>query len=142
MIAKTKSNVIDDETPFPPMPKIIIERKEIHDLISSFDDGRYAAQKMRLINSPAETVVLLVENYSEAAVRKCARMKSKGKQERSEDTLYKTLLSAFSHSIFRDGIYVYHTSTLKDTVDWIHHSANEFALGKMQRTADYMERAK
>jgi len=44
--------------------------------------------------------------------------------------------------MFRDNIPVYHTVNIRDTFEFIHHLATEMTLGKLERTADHMERTK
>lgn len=113
---------------FLPTPRIIVERKTVNDLLSSMKDGRYHDQKSRLINCDAKNICILVEGYD-------------GSKEK-EDKRKRTLLSAFSHAMFRDDIPVYHTRSLTETFEFLHHSANEIALGKCERDAQYFERTK
>lgn len=116
-------------TAFPPArPDIVIERKALADLKSSYGDGRYKDQKARLVNCDANLVVLLIEGYQGSRVK--------------DVTLKKRYLSTFVHSMFRDNMPVYHTHTIQDSFDFLHHLATEMALGKLERTADYMERTK
>lgn len=117
------------DVPFPPArPRIVVERKALADLQSSFGDGRYRDQKARLINCDADHVVLLVEGYAGSKVR--------------DATAKKRLLSSFVHSMYRDNIGVYHTPTLQDSWDWLHHTCVAMGEGRLVRTAEYMERTK
>ena len=109
-------------------PVIVIERKALADLEASYGDGRYAEQKMRLINCDAPHVVLLVEGYTS----------SKAKSE----TNRKRLLSTFCNSMFRDRISVYHTASLLDTFEWIHHTACQLQKNKFNEPAEHRKRAK
>jgi hypothetical protein len=112
----------------PPRPNIVVERKAFADLKSSYGDGRYKDQKMRLTNCDAELVVLLVEGYNGQKV--------------NDQSLKTRCLSTFVHCMFRDNIPVYHTQNIRDSFEFLHHVASEMAAGKMVRTADYMERTK
>jgi ERCC4-type nuclease len=111
-----------------PTPRIIVERKTVTDLLSSMSDGRYDDQKARLINSDAKDVVLLIEGYD-------------GQQEK-DDVQKKKLLSTFSHAMFRDRLHVYHTRTLTETFEFLHHTASELSEGKCDRDAGFYERTK
>lgn len=111
-----------------PKPRIIVERKTVSDLLSSISDGRYHDQKCRLINSDAKSLMVLVEGYDSKNVK--------------DATNKKKLLSSFSHTLFLDQICVYHTKNLTETFEFLNHTANELAAGKMERDADYYERTK
>ncbi len=119
---------VPEEQDFPLPPKIVIERKSLADLESSYGDGRYREQKMRLINCDAEMVILLVEGYESAKIK--------------EEVRKKKFLSTFVHSMFRDGIYVYHTRNIQESFEWIEWIANEMALGKLEHTQEYLARTK
>jgi len=116
------------EPSFPPPADIVIERKALADLKSSYGDGRYKDQKARLMNCTANLVVLLVEGYNGARVK--------------DGTLKKRYLSTFTHTMFRDKIPVYHTLNIRESFDFLHHLATEMALGKLERDGDYMARTK
>jgi hypothetical protein len=118
----------NNEVIFPLAPKIVIERKSLADLENSYGDGRYREQKMRLINCEAEMVILLVEGYDGGKIK--------------DESRKKKFLSTFVHSMFRDGIYVYHTRNIQESFEWIMWIANEMALGKLERTQEYMARTK
>jgi ERCC4-type nuclease len=122
-----RPEVVLEEFP-PPHPNIMVERKALSDLKSSYGDGRYKDQKMRLMNCDAELVVLLVEGYNGQKV--------------NDQSLKTRYLSTFVHCMFRDNIPVYHTQNIRDSFEFLHHLASEMAAGKMVRTADYMERTK
>lgn len=117
-----------DVAKFPPKATIVIERKALADLQSSYNDGRYKDQKARLINCDAPVVMLLVEGY------KGSKIKNAVSKQR--------FLSTFVHCAFRDGIQVYHTACIEDSLDWIEWVAHEMAAGKLERSEDYMERTK
>lgn len=117
-----------EAAPFPPPAHIVVERKALADLVSSYGDGRYADQKARLINCDAKQVVLLVEGFASAQVK--------------DPKLKKTLMSTFVHTMFRDGISVYHTRTIQESFEWIDWTCSEMARGKLERQAGYMERTK
>lgn len=92
--------------------EIIIERKEINDLISSIKDKRYKEQKQRLLANikPIETqVVYLIEGYS-----------SKIRNPRDIKMYQGSLLSM----LFRDNIKLLHTEDLDDTADIIERLYN------------------
>jgi hypothetical protein len=48
---------------FPPAATIVIERKSLADLKSSYSDGRYKDQKARLINCGASVVMMLGKGH-------------------------------------------------------------------------------
>jgi len=51
---------VQENQSFPPSrPALVVERKALADLKSSYGDGRYKDQKARLINCNADRVVLL-----------------------------------------------------------------------------------
>lgn len=109
-------------------PEYVIERKTVADLDSSYKDGRYRDQKMRLINCTAPMVILMVEGYS---------------GDRCKDQVgKKRLLSTFTHCLFRDSISVYHTPSLQDSYEWIDWTAREFCKGKLQHEEGHMKRTK
>ena len=109
-------------------PEYVIERKTVADLDSSYKDGRYKDQKMRLINCTAPMVVLMVEGYS---------------GDRCKDAVgKKRLLSTFTHCLFRDSISVYHTTCLQDSYEWIDWTAREFCKGKLKHEEGHMKRTK
>lgn len=124
------ASVVEDDAAFlPKNPMIVIERKSLSDLQSSIGDGRYHEQKMRLVQSDAKMVMLLIEGYN-------GGLKIKGETEK------KKLLSVFTHTLMRDNISVYHTQNIKDTFEFLQHLATEMAAGKLERPAEYMERTK
>lgn len=117
-----------DTSQFPPTPTIVIERKTISDLNASYGDGRYRDQKMRLINCEAPHVVMLVEGY--------VGKRSKNTTER------KRLLSTFCNSMFRDGLNVYHTSGVSESVEWIEHTCQQMCKGKLEVDTEQRKRTK
>jgi len=117
----------DDKFP-PARPDIVIERKTLADLTSSYGDGRYKDQKARLVNCDAGLVMFLVEGFQGGRVK--------------DPSLKKRFLSTFVHSMFRDNIPVYHTVNLQESFEFLHHLATEMALRKLERSTDYMERTK
>lgn len=126
MIEEVKKQ--EQNAEFPPRATIVIERKALADLKSSYSDGRYKDQKARLINCDADMVVLLVEGYVGSKVK--------------EDAVKQRFLSTFVHTMFRDKISVYHTPCIQDSFEWIEWTCHEMATGKLERTAEYMERTK
>lgn len=113
---------------FPPKPRIVIERKALADLQSSYGDGRYHDQKARLTNCNADQVVLLVEGYAGSKIK--------------DPTLKRRFLSTFTHCMFRDNMAVYHTRDIQESFEWLQHIATEMARGALTRTVEYMERTK
>lgn len=109
-----------------PTPRIIVERKTVSDLLSSLSDGRYRDQKCRLVNSEAKNVVILVEGFDSKKV--------------NDPRTKKTLLSIFSNTMFRDQITVYHTRSLVETFEFLHHTGLQFASGDLERDEQYFER--
>lgn len=118
-----------DVVAFPPRPHIVVERKALADLKASYGDGRYRDQKARLMNCDTDLVLLLVEQYQGSRVK--------------DVSLKKRYLSTFTHTMFRDNIPVYHTPSLLDSFEFLHHLATEMATGKLEaRSEEYRERTK
>lgn len=116
---------------FPPStPNVVVERKALADLQSSYSDGRYKEQKARLTNLPEATrVVMVIEGY-DGRLQKDATKK-------------KRLLSTFTNTQFRDNIGIYHTACLEDSHDWIHHLCSQMSGGKLEHAKeDHHKRAK
>lgn len=113
----------------PPQPRIVVERKTVSDLNASFGDGRYADQKMRLINCDAQDVVLLVEGFS-------------GSQKYLKPPQKKRLLSTFTNSMFRDNLRLYHTANVLETFEWLHHTCVQLEKGLLECSEAQRKRAR
>lgn len=83
----------------------VIERKANNDLDASIKDGRYREQKSRLIESgiSRKNIIYLIENLS----------KPKDQQT------HKRIWSAISNTQHRDGLTVFQTKNIDQTVDYI-----------------------
>jgi crossover junction endonuclease MUS81 len=93
-----KSDIINTE--------IIIERKTLEDLHASIHDGRYREQKARLLNYKHTNKAIIIylfegDNYS------------------SIDFTKDTFLSCIINTILRDSLFVYKTSDIFETTEFI-----------------------
>ena len=89
---------------------LIIERKTISDLSSSVKDGRYREQKARLILKSRENikVMYIIEDD-----------KQKKYSNYNHNLNSSTILSCIVNTMLRDGLFVYRTKSIEDTVDII-----------------------
>lgn len=88
---------------------LIIERKTVTDLKASICDGRGREQKTRLLGStPKERIMYLIEG----SLNKSLDSKISGLP-------VSTLIGSMVNTQLRDGIHVYKTSTLDETVNFI-----------------------
>lgn len=107
----------DESSTFPPTePTVVIERKALADLESSYQDGRYREQKERLKTMSCK-VVYLVEGYIG--------------QEIQDKTRKKRLLSTFINTEYRDGIPVHQSASIEDTYEYISHLCSQYAEAKV-----------
>jgi len=83
---------------------IVIERKEINDLASSMNTGRYHEQKVRLKNLTGCRVIYLIEGSPQLAFKKFDNEAFKG---------------VIINTTIRDGMQVITTSTLTETIDFV-----------------------
>tara|TARA_Y200000002_G_scaffold379923_1_gene390258 strand:+ start:575 stop:1321 length:747 start_codon:yes stop_codon:yes gene_type:complete len=86
---------------------LLIERKTTEDLASSIRDGRHKEQKYRLMNSniKLKNIIFLVEGE--------LRDMKHGKVDK------KTLQGSIINTMFRDGISVYRTENINETIYFI-----------------------
>lgn len=80
---------------------LVIERKTFTDLKASMADGRYHEQKSRYLQLPKGTVFYILEDNDP--------------QFKSLD--YSAYLGMYTHTIMRDGITVFVTRSMEETVD-------------------------
>lgn len=108
----------------PEDPIIVIERKTLADFAASIKDGRYAEQKLRLI-----------ENYVKRGIHVLYIIEGP-KIPAKVNGISKTILnSAMLSSIFRDDIKIMRTDSPADTAEVIERLAarwEEFAKGKKE----------
>ena len=103
---------------------LVIERKTINDLKCSIVDGRWKEQKTRLLNNiPRERIIYLIEGN----ILKKTTMKGGSK----------TLIGATINCMLRDGIKVYKTTNVKETVMFIEkftiHSKKNMMIISIQK---------
>jgi len=90
---------------------LIIERKTINDYAASIADGRNREQKKRLVsNYPLNQIIYLVEgdlteNNTSFTFNKISK---------------ETIISSIMNTLLRDNIHVFHTSDIKETVEFLH----------------------
>ena len=86
---------------------LLIERKTTEDLASSIRDGRHKEQKYRLMNSElnSKNILFLIEG-------ELKDMKH-GKVDK------KTLQGSILNTMFRDGLQVYRTENIKETIYFV-----------------------
>ena len=89
-------------------PIVVIERKEINDLASSLQDGRYHEQKSRLKNLQNCRIIYLIEGSYK-------QVQSKYHRQFNEE-VYKGIIT---NTIIRDGIQVITTNNLDETIVFI-----------------------
>ena len=97
---------------------LLIERKTVQDLKCSICDGRSKEQKMRIIGSSglaSNRVVYLIEGSLNKTL---------------DDKLYNirvdTLVGSIVNTMFRDGMFVYKTMSVKETGEFIRKLYNKF----------------
>lgn len=96
---------------------IIVERKAVHDLISSTISPRLQTQKDVLRRGPFPLVVLLIEGLTAASRSTTAR----GPAIHSED--WARCMSAGLSAVLRDHFFVMHTASVDDTCAWLSQTA-------------------
>jgi len=84
---------------------MIIERKTIQDLHASISDGRHREQKMRLLSAhPKHKIVYLIEGPLQQEPHQRLR------------TSPGTIVSSIVNTMLRDGVHVFHTSNVRETL--------------------------
>lgn len=97
---------------------LVIERKSVEDLAASIRDGRHKEQKYRLMNSNIElkNILFLVEG-------ELKDMKY-GKVDK------KTLQGSIINTMFRDGINIYRTQNIDETIYFIERTVDKIIKDK------------
>ena len=97
---------------------LVIERKSVEDLAASIRDGRHKEQKYRLMNSELElkNILFLVEG-------ELKDMKY-GKVDK------KTLQGSIINTMFRDGINIYRTQNIDETIYFIERTVDKIIKDK------------
>ena len=97
---------------------LVIERKSVEDLAASIRDGRHKEQKYRLMNSEIElkNIIFLVEG-------ELKDMKY-GKVDK------KTLQGSIINTMFRDGINIYRTQNIDETIYFIERTVDKIIKDK------------
>ena len=97
---------------------LVIERKSVEDLAASIRDGRHKEQKYRLMNSEIElkNIIFLVEG-------ELKDMKY-GKVDK------KTLQGSIINTMFRDGINIYRTQNIDETIYFIERTIDKIIKDK------------
>lgn len=97
---------------------LVIERKSVEDLAASIRDGRHKEQKYRLMNSEIElkNIIFLVEG-------ELKDMKY-GKVDK------KTLQGSIINTMFRDGINIYRTQNIDETIYFIERIVDKIIKDK------------
>ena len=97
---------------------LVIERKSVEDLAASIRDGRHKEQKYRLMNSELElkNILFLVEG-------ELKDMKY-GKVDK------KTLQGSIINTMFRDGINIYRTQNIDETIYFIERIVDKIIKDK------------
>ena len=97
---------------------LVIERKSVEDLAASIRDGRHKEQKYRLMNSEIElkNILFLVEG-------ELKDMKY-GKVDK------KTLQGSIINTMFRDGINIYRTQNIDETIYFIERTVDKIIKDK------------
>lgn len=108
---------------------IVFERKTIKDLANSIKDGRHKEQKARLIDCYLKKgiiVMYIIEDF------KWSHTKVSG-------IPYSTLLSSICNTMLRDNIYVYKSSNINETKDFINIIFNKACKGDFKsQKIDYI----
>jgi len=86
--------------------EIIIERKTLEDLYASINDGRYREQKARLLNYKQNNKCIIIYLFE-------------GDNYTSIDLSKDTFLSCITNTILRDSLFVYKTSDIFETTEFI-----------------------
>jgi len=111
-----------EESPKPPRPVVLIERKEVRDLSSCIDSGSYREQKMRMLKfqeeNPGLQLIYLVENFSVATKQDLDTIVNKSAPPKSRKTI-KVLMSAIVSTMLRDNFFVMTTQGFDGTVAFI-----------------------
>jgi len=107
IVIKYKNNIV-----------LVIERKSVEDLAASIRDGRHKEQKYRLMNSEIElkNILFLVEG-------ELKDMKY-GKVDK------KTLQGSIINTMFRDGINIYRTQNIDETIYFIERTVDKIIKDK------------
>ena len=107
IVIKYKNNIV-----------LVIERKSVEDLAASIRDGRHKEQKYRLMNSNIElkNILFLVEG-------ELKDMKY-GKVDK------KTLQGSIINTMFRDGINIYRTQNINETIYFIERTVDKIIKDK------------
>jgi ERCC4-type nuclease len=110
---------IDNNTDSNPIT-LVIERKTFTDLKASMADGRYHEQKSRYLQLPKGTMFYILEDNDP--------------QFKSLD--YSAYLGMYTHTIMRDGITVFVTRSMEETVDLLlkmKETVEEFGLNYIDK---------
>ena len=88
---------------------LVIERKTVKDLKASICDGRAREQKLRLLgNIPHDRIIYLIEGSLDKKLN-----------EKIEGISVSILISSIINTQLRDGIKVYKTETIDETIEFI-----------------------
>ena len=102
-------------------PILVVERKSIADLVSSINEGRHREQKKRLLASwPRESIMYVIEGGT---------VSTRGRI--TPQTVYSSILN----TMFRDGISVFRTTSIEETISVLSKIGDKISKGDWKSQA-------